>query len=120
MCKLRYTFVRAQRLLVTQQFQAVLKSVRRFKGRLLQLQALNVNMPHARLGIVIGKKQLSRANRRNTTKRHIREYFRLHQHDFLPLDYVVRVNQRFLPEELADVMRELERLFQQVKRCNKS
>lgn len=117
---LRYRFVRMQRLLVMQQYQAVLKSTWRYKGRLLQLQVRDSHQLFPRLGIVVGKKQLLRANRRNKIKRCVREYFRLHQHDLLPLDYVMRVSCRFLPEELPEAVGEIERLFRRVKRCNKS
>ena len=118
--KVRYRFVRMQRILVMQQYQTVLKSTWRYKGRFLQLQVNDAKQIFPRLGIVVGKKQVLRANRRNRIKRCVREYFRLHQHELLPLDYVIRVSCRVVPENLSEAMSEIGRLFQRVKQCNKS
>ena len=48
----------------------------------------------ARLGVVVGRKNLPRAVDRNTVKRIVREAFRLQRAELLPRDMLVRLRQR--------------------------
>ena len=48
-------------------------------------------MQHARLGLIVGKKAVSKASARNRIKRVIRDRFRTAQNELPPVDIVVRV-----------------------------
>ena len=66
----------------------------------------------ARLGLIIPKRQLSRAVDRNTVKRRIREWFRLSQADFAGKDLLVRLTS--VPKA-AEAMQRLESLAKRLK-----
>jgi ribonuclease P protein component len=83
------SFPRHARLLEARQFKAVFDdaSLRVSTRELLFLSRPN-NLPHARLGLVIGKKSCRLAVQRNRVKRLLRESFRRHP-DLAGLDIVV-------------------------------
>lgn len=56
---------------------------------------------HARLGMVIGKRQFKRAIDRNRMRRIIRETFRLYSPDLPAVDVVVRVHAMPVENEAA-------------------
>lgn len=72
---------------------------------------------HARLGIVVGKKELRTAVSRNLAKRVVRETFRLNQQQFPALDIVVRIMKPFARKEAQAMRDELLRLLLKCKRC---
>ncbi|MDO4640493.1 MAG: ribonuclease P protein component [Neisseria sp.] len=89
-------FSKQCRLLKTEEFSSVFALKKQRSRTLLQvLQSDDNPYGHARLGLVVGKKAAKRANRRNYMKRVIREWFRRHQHELAPCDFVVRVRQSF-------------------------
>ena len=65
----------------------------------------------ARLGVVVGKKQLPTAVARNYAKRILRETFRLQRLNLPALDYVVRVNKPINQSDALLVRHELINLF---------
>ncbi|WP_049723032.1 ribonuclease P protein component [Gilvimarinus polysaccharolyticus] len=85
-----YAFTKAVRLLKSADFQAVFANApyRASHQHLLILSRAN-NLDHARLGLVIGKKNIRLAVNRNYVKRHIRESFRHHQQQLQGLDVIV-------------------------------
>ena len=86
-------------------FEAVLRSGSRLASRNFVLRAAPNTVPHARLGIIAGKKAAARAVDRNRVKRLIRETFR----GVLPAlgSYDVTVQLRTdLRAELNDSIRE--------------
>ena len=64
-------------------------------------------LPHARLGLVVSKKNAKRAHERNYMKRVIREWFRCNKETLPPYDFVVRVRQRFGRGNAAEARRQL-------------
>ncbi len=82
----------AQRLTHAREFQRVFggrASVARGPGGVVRLHALPNHLPHARLGLSIGRR-VGGAVVRSRMKRLIREAFRLEQHALPPgLDFVV-------------------------------
>jgi ribonuclease P protein component len=85
-------FPRAYRLTRRREFERVLRqrSMRVAKGPFVAIALANA-FGAARLGMIIGKRHLSRAVDRNRVKRVIRESFRCH-HDALPhLDIVIQL-----------------------------
>ena len=73
-------FARDKRLLTSREFQHVFDApTGKISYRYLLLLASKNNQQQARLGLVIGKKNVRLAVQRNRLKRVIRESFRLHQ-----------------------------------------
>ncbi|MCD6045882.1 MAG: ribonuclease protein component [Gammaproteobacteria bacterium] len=56
---------------------------------LLLAQTNTLTQTHARLGIIVAKKNVKRATRRNWVKRQCREYFRRNQHKVSQFDIVI-------------------------------
>ena len=110
MC-IRYTFPRSCRILKTDDFSSVFNFNKRQHGRFLNLYVKPNQVNIARLGVVVGKKQLATAVARNFAKRIIRETFRLQRLNLSALDYVVRVNKPINPSDALFVRLELINLF---------
>lgn len=107
-----FVFRRRHRLSQNREFQSVYdKGVRRVNGPLAVYGVPN-NLPHARLGISVGKR-LGNAVRRSRMKRMLRESFRLLRVEMPPgYDLVISVRpHRPLP---------LERYIEAVRDCWKS
>jgi ribonuclease P protein component len=115
---IRYTFPRSSRLLKTDEYSSVFNFRCGKTGRYLNIYAKpNIANLSARLGIVVGKKQLRTAVSRNLAKRVVRDTFRLHRNELPNLDYIVRINKPFTKDESNVVRNELILLFKQSKRC---
>jgi ribonuclease P protein component len=84
-------FARRQRLLKPAEFKHVFARPERQSNHTMTLLARENKLNHARLGLAISKKQLSRAVDRNRIKRLLRESFRQHQDLLVGLDCVVLV-----------------------------
>lgn len=110
----QYHFQKHQRLVSKRSFKSVFEyaNLRVGLGALVILAVVN-QRPYSRLGIVISKKLVKAAYRRNRIKRILRESFRLHQHQLsgahhsdttldrdYGLDIVVRVRGRL--NEVSD------------------
>lgn len=72
---------------------------------------------YARLGIVVGKKELRTAVARNSAKRTVREVFRTNQQNIQSLDIIVRIMKPFDRTNVLLVREELLRLLHKSKRC---
>ncbi|MHB1676342.1 MAG: ribonuclease P protein component [Sulfuriferula sp.] len=114
---IRYTFPRSCRLLKTDEFSSVFNFCRRKSGRYLSVYVKPNFSALARLGIVVGKKQLRTAVARNFAKRIIREEFRLQRVNLPAADYVVRVTKPINKSEAPLVRKELTFLFQKTSLC---
>ncbi|MFD2096176.1 ribonuclease P protein component [Corallincola platygyrae] len=84
-----HAFGRELRLLTPAQFQSVFAKPIRASSPQLTLLARHNQLEHPRLGLTVAKKHVKRAVGRNRIKRHMREYFRLHQAELLNIDIVV-------------------------------
>jgi ribonuclease P protein component len=85
-----YAFPKALRLLKSTDFQVVFANApfRASHQHLLILSRAN-GLDHARLGLIIAKKNIRLAVNRNYVKRRIRESFRMHQQQLQGLDVIV-------------------------------
>jgi ribonuclease P protein component len=87
------TFARRYRLTKTDEFSSVFGFRKAIRGKLLMLhyQPRPAELTEARLGLVVGKKQLKRSVDRNRVKRIIREQFRRLRPTLPACDFVVRL-----------------------------
>ncbi|MDZ7748229.1 MAG: ribonuclease P protein component [Halofilum sp. (in: g-proteobacteria)] len=83
----RYT--RRQRLTKPSEFRRVFDSPERLGDRHVTVLARANGLPHARLGLAVGRRRMARAVARNTFKRVARESFRAHQDAIAGYDVVV-------------------------------
>lgn len=65
------------RLKKTRNFDAIFKKGRFFGTKFINFKYINNNLPHTRVGFVVGTKVSKLATRRNTLKRRMREVIRL-------------------------------------------
>jgi ribonuclease P protein component len=97
-------------------FEALLRTGARFTSRNFVVRAGPNGQPHARLGIIAGKKAAARAVDRNRAKRLIREVFRMVSGDLASLDIAVQLRNdlrvelnRTVRDELAELLETLVR-----------
>ncbi|MDK7737448.1 ribonuclease P protein component [Providencia stuartii] len=84
-------FTRELRLLTPRHFDNVFKQPQRASSPEITILGRLNELGHPRIGLTIAKKNVKRAHERNRIKRLAREYFRLHQHELPPMDFVVLV-----------------------------
>lgn len=112
----RYRFVRSMRLLKTDDFSSVF-SLRRSSGdAFFQVLIAPNGLPHARLGLVVGRKTDRRAVARNYIKRLVRETFRLNAENLAGLDLVIRSRRSFSRREGGEAQASLLSLFARVQK----
>jgi ribonuclease P protein component len=87
----RHAFNRRQRLIKGTEFAAVFAARRSLRSRSYLVMSLANELGHARLGMVVAKRQLRRAVDRNRMRRIIREIFRLYSPELPALDVVVKL-----------------------------
>ena len=85
-----FNFGRSLRLLDSSDFTRVFSHAElKVACPAMLILAVHNDKPHPRLGMVVPKKQVKLAARRNTIKRVIRESFRHRRHTLPPFDIVV-------------------------------
>ncbi|MBY0377314.1 MAG: ribonuclease P protein component, partial [Gammaproteobacteria bacterium] len=85
-----FPFTRQHRLLDRIDFHNVMSAPQhRLGADVFLLLARKNTVGQGRLGLIIAKKNVKRATRRNWVKRQCREYFRHHQHDVASFDIVI-------------------------------
>lgn len=91
---MQFTFPHQSRLCTEEQIKHVLQRGRRITSAELALIFCTNECLYSRLCVIVSKKNIRHANRRNTFKRVMREYFRIHQHDFGGIDIVILANKK--------------------------
>lgn len=112
-----FSFPKALRLLTPSDFQPIFADapVRAAHKNILILTRPN-NLGYPRLGLVIAKKHIRKANQRNLIKRKIRESFRLRQHTLAGIDAIVLARSGL---DLLDKTQQSKLLDQQWQRIEK-
>jgi len=111
-------FARHQRLLRPAEFKQVFERPCKISDKHLTLLCRQNDLPHARLGLAIAKKQVKTAVARNRIKRMSRETFREQQTMLAGLDIVVLARTsaaQLTPQELRRVLENL--WLRLVKKC---
>lgn len=104
------------RLLKTDDFSSVFSLRRSVGDAFFQVLVAPNGLPHARLGLVVGRKADKRAIRRNYMKRLVREAFRLQAQTLSGLDVVVRARCGFDRRQGGEARASLKHLFQRVQK----
>ena len=112
-----WRFPRQSRLLKTDEYSSVFNFRCGQSGNFVRVYAKPNQLTHARLGIVVGKKELRTAVARNLAKRTVREVFRTNQQDIPALDIIVRIMKPFDRSNVLLVREELLQLLHKSKRC---
>ena len=112
------SFPPSARILSSRDFTAALREATlRARHGPLSLAARENEGPTARLGLVVPKRQVRSAVRRNRIRRIVRESFRLHRADLPTLDVVVLLKDGRSAEVAADRLRAcLEQLWERCRR----
>lgn len=107
-------FPRAARLRTGQDFERGRKASRRWSGQWIAASVVANQGDRARLGIVIGRRVLPQATRRNRLKRITREHFRRSAAGLGAVDVIVRLRSKVSAVEMAGAEAEVERLFREL------
>jgi ribonuclease P protein component len=101
-------FPRRQRLIDSRDFQRVLRGrkISRKHGQ-CRLYGMPNDIDIPRLGLIISKRSVRKAVRRNRLKRIVRESFRLHAHLMPPLDLVIQLTGDPMDGELRSILADL-------------
>jgi ribonuclease P protein component len=102
-----YRFTRQQRLLTPRQFQDVFRRGQRRRLGGVEVVTLRNDTGLARLGLVIPKRSVRHAVRRNAIRRWAREAFRQRQHHLPAADIVLRVHDAAITHADVDAALEL-------------
>jgi ribonuclease P protein component len=70
-------------------FEYVLKKGKRWEVNQSRLYVIENECSHPRLGLIIAKRTIAKAVRRNSARRVLREHFRLSQHALPNIDIVI-------------------------------
>lgn len=110
------SFGKQRRLLTPSDFKQVFQTAAlKVSSKDLLILARDNRLPVARLGLVIAKKHVRRANQRNRIKRVIRDSFR-HQRLFTGLDLVVLARGALDQRSNEELFQLLAQLWQQLQR----
>lgn len=105
---MKYTFPRTVRLLTKLQFKQVFnKTKQKISKEAFTVYYCNNNLTYPRLGVIVPKREINQASKRNRFKRIVRECFRLNQHGFKGVDILVFIKEKagvVLKEELEQCL----------------
>lgn len=85
---MRYKFPYKLRLTTDAQFKRIFRSARKVPTELCAVFYCNNNLAYSRVGVIVPKKSIRLASKRNSFKRVVREGFRLRQHELKTIDIV--------------------------------
>ncbi len=110
-------FGREKRLLTPSQFKAVFDSPSgKLPGRNVLLLVRENDLPHPRIGLVIGKKSVKLSVERNRIKRQLRETFRLHQLELAGWDIVVIARKGLADQDNPELARQFNKHWRRLSR----
>ncbi|MBP6083128.1 MULTISPECIES: ribonuclease P protein component [Providencia] len=109
-------FTRELRLLTPRHFDSVFKQPQRASSPEITILGRLNELGHPRIGLTIAKKNVKRAHERNRIKRLAREYFRLHQHELPPMDFVLLVRKGVANLDNRQITEALDKLWRRHRR----
>ena len=96
-------------------FRPLLRSPRKFSGKLAILHVSPAVTPAGRFGLSVGRRAARQAVQRNYIRRRAREAFRRHELKLAPLDVVVTLTTRFQPALVDEFVTELGELMDRAR-----
>jgi len=109
-------FPRNNRLLNAKQFSRVFDKANKIHNKAFTLLVRKNDLGYARLGLVIAKKNVKQAHRRNYIKRQLREYFRQRVIIFGDHDLVLLTRRDIASLTKTDIIAYRNKLFQRFER----
>lgn len=73
------------------QFSTIFTKGKKIKSECCAIFFYPNNLPYPRIGIIVAKKNINKAVRRNSCRRVVRESFRYHQQDFVGVDIIINI-----------------------------
>ena len=114
-----FRFTKQAKLIKTDDFSSVFNFRKRISAQHLAIHYQPNTLPHARLGLVIGKKTAKLAVSRNYMRRVLRELFRLQQQEICQVDLIIRVQKKFGKVDFIQIKQEFNELIAKLnKRVN--
>ena len=110
------SFPRDNRLLNAKQYSRVFNKANKVHNKAFTLLVRKNDLGHARLGLVIAKKNVKQANRRNFIKRQLREYFRLHIETFKSYDLIFLTRRDIATLSKTDIIAYRNKLFERFEK----
>ncbi|RIY33551.1 ribonuclease P protein component [Psittacicella gerlachiana] len=87
------------------------KNCFRYASKNFSILGVENNLEESRLGMIIAKKNIKLAHDRNRVRRIVREYFRLNQHKYLPVDILFFARSHITSIDNAQLFAELDKSF---------
>ncbi|MCF6158638.1 MAG: ribonuclease P protein component [wastewater metagenome] len=115
-----FRFTRAEHLTLNREFEQVFHEGKVLKNDAVVLYVIPNNLQHSRLGLVVSKKKIGNAVRRNRAKRLLREAYRLNKHvltvhvDIIAIPRQVfssDINLSYVENKLKDLLIQINRKF---------
>lgn len=108
-------FPKSYKLVNKAEFKAVFDKSCKVNQKYLLALFLPNSLPHARLGVIVGKRIANKAVTRNQIKRVIRESFRLNQKRLIGLDIIVIARHQCDTLEKTNLRRGIDRLWEKLR-----
>jgi ribonuclease P protein component len=114
-------FQRELRLLTSKDYSHVFQKAFKINNKAFTLLVRENNLNHPRIGLVIAKKNLKLATKRNQVKRLLRESFRTSSQEMANYDLVVLTRRDIAQMPKTDIIRYRDDLMARfIKRCTKT
>jgi len=114
-------FTRQYRLTRTDDFSSVFDFRRRIKGRYIDLYYRPSEHGYTRLGLIVGKKVVKSAVKRNYMRRTLRELFRSHEVKYdLSYDLIIRAKRFYSARDYQWLVQDFEKLMTRLNESNTS
>lgn len=97
------------------EFQSIIRFRCKVNGKFIQLYAKPNDLNYPRLGLIITRKLVRKAVRRNRLRRLLREVFRVHQHELDNMDYVFRLQRALIQVDSVSIRQEAEILISRLR-----
>jgi ribonuclease P protein component len=110
----KFKFSKSKRLRTPKDFKDVFQKSTRSASVCFSVLSRCTDIAIPRIGIIVAKKTISRAVKRNTIRRMVRESFRFHQQNLAGLDIVVLVRSAVTSQSKTEIRLCLEKHWKEL------